>query len=196
MAAPKRTQEQILSDRAMIAHLSMRERLTIRQIAARLGMTHQMVHYDLKAIRRQWQERTQETLDETIAEEIARLDALELELWAAWERSIGKRTETIKEVQEEGVRIPSPDGGERIMGTRRRTRARELISEGVGNVAFIRELHKISQDRRVLLGMEEKQQNVKIMVEREHAFANLDAPPPNIMAEPLALEGFIGPDAG
>ena len=84
MAANKRTLIQIEDDRREIASLYLQGK-TQQAIAERLGMTRQMVGYDLKAIQRRWREDTSRNLDEDKARELAKLDELERTHWQAWE---------------------------------------------------------------------------------------------------------------
>ena len=91
MSAKKRTPIRIEDDRREIACLYLQGK-TQRAIADRLGMTRQMVGYDLKAIQRRWREDTSRNLDEEKARVLAKLDELERTYWQAWEDSLGQIT--------------------------------------------------------------------------------------------------------
>ena len=84
MPAKKRTPIQIEDDRRETASLYLQGK-TQQAIAERLGMTRQMVGYDLKAIQRRWRQDTARDLDEDKAKELAKLDELERTHWQAWE---------------------------------------------------------------------------------------------------------------
>ena len=92
MAATKRNATQIAHDRREIARLYLRERLTQAEIGDRLGMTRQMVTYDLRALRREWLDAGLMDLTEHKARELAKTNELERTYWAAWEQSQEVRT--------------------------------------------------------------------------------------------------------
>ena len=91
MAAKKRTKIQLEDDRREIASLYLQGK-TQQTIADRLGMTRQMVGYDLKVVQRRWREDTSRNLDEDKARELAKLDELERTHWQAWEDSLEQVT--------------------------------------------------------------------------------------------------------
>ena len=86
MAAPKRSKIQIDRDRQEIARLYL-QGVIQADIADRLGMTRQMVGYDLKAIREAWLKSSLSNFNERIAVELAKIDNVEVEYWQAWQRS-------------------------------------------------------------------------------------------------------------
>ncbi len=89
----QRTTEQKLRDYEVIARMVLQGK-TQREIGEALGLTQQQISLDLKAIKAQWIANTQDALIEHLARELAKLDLLELECWAAWERSQGAQTKT------------------------------------------------------------------------------------------------------
>lgn len=102
MAAPKRTPDQVLRDRADITDLYLRgksqgEIADLLTSATKDGVrvrayeiSRAMVKSDLEAVRKVWLARCIEGYDQKQAEELAKIDRIESEAWAAWERSIGK----------------------------------------------------------------------------------------------------------
>jgi len=117
MAAKKRTRIEIERDRLEIARLYLKGDIQA-DIAARLGMTRQMVGYDLKAIRSQWLAASLEAFDQRVATELAKIDNLEIEYWQAWERSTQvKESSTAKVVQDEkGERNEASTKQEQMVG--------------------------------------------------------------------------------
>jgi hypothetical protein len=91
MAATKRNAAQIAANRRDIAHLYLRERLSQAEIGTRLGMTQQMVSYDLRALEREWVKAGLMDLTAHKAAELARINELECTYWDAWEKSLGIR---------------------------------------------------------------------------------------------------------
>jgi IS30 family transposase len=86
------------------------------QIATKLGVSHQQVSYDLKAIRKQYAEATISTRAEYVAEKVQQLRDIEREAWDAWERSKEDKhrdtTETVTTEQSESSDSQeNPDAG-------------------------------------------------------------------------------------
>jgi len=86
MAAPKRTTEQTLNDRRIIAERYLRGDYQA-DIARDLGISQQQVSYDLKVIRAEWLAASVRDFDAAKAQELAKIDQVEVEYWAAWKRS-------------------------------------------------------------------------------------------------------------
>lgn len=68
--------EQLAQRRAQVAALRLMH-YTQKEIADRLGVTQPTISTDLKAVRDEWAERRDEHYTEWVAEELAKLDALE-----------------------------------------------------------------------------------------------------------------------
>lgn len=107
MAATKRTDKQIEEDRTLISkwllqNVSYRE--MIKKLAEHnkaagkdyeIKSTGQIAH-DVKAILKEWQEERKDIIDLVVDRELKKLDVIEAEMWAAWEKSKGgKRTTKI-----------------------------------------------------------------------------------------------------
>lgn len=101
MAAPKRSSAQIDRDRAEIARLYCQGIIQV-EIAQRLDMTQQMVSYDLKAIRQAWRDSAMVDFNEARAEELAKIDTLELTYWEAWRHSCEDAETIVKKQKESG----------------------------------------------------------------------------------------------
>jgi transposase-like protein len=86
MAAPTRTDDQILHHRQIIAERYLRGDYQ-SAIARDLGISQQQVSYDLKAIRAQWLASSVRDFDAAKAQELARVDEVERAAWAGWTRS-------------------------------------------------------------------------------------------------------------
>jgi hypothetical protein len=86
MAATKRTPAQIDADRVEIARRYLRGE-TQAAIAVVLRTTRQMVGYDLAAVIVQWRASSLRDITQAKAEELARINHLEVTYWQAWEDS-------------------------------------------------------------------------------------------------------------
>ena len=60
-------------------------------IGQSLGLTQQMVAYDLAIIHRRWVKENQEDLTKRKFEELAKIDHLEAIYWRAWEASLARQ---------------------------------------------------------------------------------------------------------
>lgn len=96
MSGPKRTPDQIKSDRAEVASRYLKGDRQV-DIAGDLGITQQQISYDLKQIRKAWLESALVDFDQMKALQLARIDNLELEFWEAWERSKESFRKTVTE---------------------------------------------------------------------------------------------------
>jgi len=111
MAPPKRTSFQIDRDRREIADLYLKGH-TQAEIAAYINadknraytLSRQMISYDLIALRKLWLKSSLIDIDEMKANELAKIDHLELEYWDAWKRSQDD-AEEIKELLVEDIGI-------------------------------------------------------------------------------------------
>jgi hypothetical protein len=83
MARPKRTPLQRDLDLVKIQGLYF-EGKTQAEIAVELQITQQQVSYDLKTLQTRWTQQANAKIDEAKAKELAKLDNLEREYWAAW----------------------------------------------------------------------------------------------------------------
>lgn len=92
------------------------------KIGQELGVTQQQVCYDLKIVRQRWLESSLRDFDELKAQELAKIDDVEREFRAAWERSknarqitSSKRKEGKDASTEAGIRKEEQVGDPRFM---------------------------------------------------------------------------------
>ena len=99
MAAPitetEDQREQRLSD---VARLYLQGK-TQTAIGKALGVTQQQICYDLKIVRKRWLDSSIRNFDEARAQELAKIDRVEAEFWAAWNRSQRIKQVTGREAQ-------------------------------------------------------------------------------------------------
>ncbi len=145
MAANKRTRLQIEDNRREIASLYLQGK-TQQVIADRLGMTRQMVGYDLKAIQRRWREDTVRDLDADKVHELAKLDEVERTYWQAWEDSLNEVT---TEATSRTTSARGPTGGGPVAD-----QAAVRPESRQGNPAFLRGVLDCIQRRCKLLGLD------------------------------------------
>jgi hypothetical protein len=101
-----RSPDQIRRDRAEVARLYL-QGWTQADIGARLGLSRQQIGYDLEAVRQEWLRSALVDFDAKKAEELAKIDRLEGEYWAAWEASKKERQSSTTEqtTDAEGERL-------------------------------------------------------------------------------------------
>ncbi len=116
---------------------------TQQAIADHLGMTRQMVGYDLKAIRQEWLQSAIRNFDEARAIELARIDLLERNYWDQWEKSCERVTEQVK------VAEANP-----ITGKPEPTRVTIHESAGLGDVKYLEGVKWCIDRRCKLLGLD------------------------------------------
>jgi len=92
MPGPKRNKDQREQDLAVVAEMYLRGKLQ-QEIAEYLGsvreytLSQQQISSDLRTIRKRWLDSALRDFDELKAQELAKVDHLELTYWDSWDRS-------------------------------------------------------------------------------------------------------------
>jgi hypothetical protein len=142
MAARKRTPFQREEDLVQITRLYLQGR-TQRDIAEVVGVSQGQVNHDLKLIQTRWRESSIMDMNEAKQRELARLDELEREYWAAWEQSKNERTRARQESDGK-----SKDGKPNVV------RATMEKEQRDGNPAFLAGVMSCIERRCKLLGLD------------------------------------------
>ena len=120
-------------------------------IAQVLGVTQAQISFDLKALREIWLASTLRDFDALKAEQLAKIDQVELAAWGAWERSQQPREVSITE-QTEGGEVVGMDGTSQ---PKRPTRKASMRREGQsGDPRFLAVIQKCIDQRCMILGLE------------------------------------------
>ena len=137
--------------RDQVAELYIKTNLTMRQLGEKLGVTAATICSDLMACKEEWARRYAGNIEEKKKVELARIDALELEAWKAWERSAGLHTKTTTK--------ESPAAGKQEAGpyaepatTKEKTIHKEKLN---GDPRYLDQVQKCIEQRRKLLGLDE-----------------------------------------
>lgn len=104
MSAEDRSESQKAKHLAEIASRYLKGE-TQAAIANALGINQSTVSRDLAALRMVWRESATRDFDELVAEQLAKIDALEAEYWQAWQRSVTTK-ETIRNESGENAKGP------------------------------------------------------------------------------------------
>ncbi len=131
----------VLERRRQVAALYLQGK-TQTEIARLLGTTQPRVCLHLKAIRKEWLASCVRDFDEAVAEELAKLNNIEAEAWAAFERSCQPATVTQEKVatNTKGVAV------QRVVGMK------VAAIEGVGDPRFLERVSWCVLTRLRLLG--------------------------------------------
>jgi hypothetical protein len=86
---PRRTTEQREVDLVKLAHGYLRGVLQ-KDMAVEFGVSGVQIHDDIKELHKRWRESQIINFNEAKVIELAKIDAIEQEAWAAWRRTIGK----------------------------------------------------------------------------------------------------------
>ncbi len=141
----------LLQRRRQVAELYLRS-WTQTAIAERLGVTQPTICEDLKRIRQQWRESAIRDFDAAREQELQKLDLVEREAWAAWERS--------QQVQE-STRVTQDGSGKR---------AQKTVEHPVGDPRYLEQVHKCIAARRALLGLDAPTRIAPVMPDGEEPF--------------------------
>ncbi len=109
-------------------------------IALEIGASQPTISDDLKEIRKQWRESAVRDFDMAVTLELQKLDRLEREAWAAWERSQ-------KPAQSAVI---SGDAA----SANANTKTRRATKQQHGDARFLEVVHKCIAQRRALLGLD------------------------------------------
>lgn len=148
---------QIEKRRQDISALYLQQKTQV-EIAVLLGMDQQLVSYDLKAIHARWLKEAVQNLDERKALELQKIDAVEREAWAAWERSQAPRKITLTESTEGGESIL--ENGTRVPKSPLRKASVRREGQG-GDPRFLERIQKCIDQRCAILGVGAQQDALK-----------------------------------
>lgn len=96
MTGPKRTKIKVQQDRMRIARLYLEGKMQV-EIAAELGLSQGQISLDLKAIQKEWREVRFADIDQLKADQLAKIDTVEVEAWSAWRKSQEDRVISLAE---------------------------------------------------------------------------------------------------
>jgi predicted transcriptional regulator len=116
-------------------------------IAASLGMTQPAVSYHLAKVQAQWRASAITAIEDAKARELARIDALEREYWAAWDASKQERTTSTT------ASTTAADAKAETKTGEKRTRAQIQKQQRDGNPAFLAGIQWCVSERAKLLGL-------------------------------------------
>lgn len=186
----KRTKEQQEYDVAFCSNLFLRG-YTYREIADRLNadltarsagytVTFQQVFYDLKQCLIEWKRERMDNIDDYITQELHKLDKIEVELWAEWEKSKECRKRTKNRQSSRPKKITT----EHEIATDYYGYNETTSETSVGNPKFLALLLKVQQRRAKMLGFDSP---VKIDVSGFNSGADDDKPKYDVKAIPPDL---------
>ena len=105
-------------------------------IGQQIGVSQQTVSNDLKAIQNQWRNSSVRDFDAVRDKELEKLDRIERECWAAWERS-----------QKPAQSAVVSNGGDR-------QKTQKTVKEQHGDPRYLEQILKCISSRRALLGLD------------------------------------------
>jgi hypothetical protein len=132
---PKET-AQIAQRRQQVAELYVKGWFQ-SAIARELGVSQPTICQDLKAVYKEWRQSSIRDFDELRERELQKLDLVEREAWAAWQRS--------QEPQESTKVVQDASGG---------NREQQTVANSAGDPRFLEQVHKCIASRRALLGLD------------------------------------------
>lgn len=112
------------------------------EIAAELEVDQATVSRDLKALRAEWMKSALIDINEAKARELAKIDALELEYWAAW-----KRSQENAEVETTKMQGSDPEKPGKLEKQKR-------VEGQVGDPRYLQGIERCIEQRRAILGLD------------------------------------------
>lgn len=113
------------------------------EIATLVGVSQSTVSRDLAVVRKQWLKDAKADYDAKVAEQLAKIDAVELEAWAEWQKSKG-RERTKRAIKRYGAK------GGKTEKTEETTTVETLLPEA----RYLEIIHKCIERRCKLLGLD------------------------------------------
>ena len=116
----RRSTSELIRDRRRIADMYLQGQ-TQTHIAETLGLAQSTISGDISALHREWRKSALIDIDERKAQELAKVDRLEREYWAAWEQScaVGVQVSREKRVGQDAVTqsktVDKPGGDPRFL---------------------------------------------------------------------------------
>ncbi|QDV26342.1 hypothetical protein [Aureliella helgolandensis] len=104
--------------------------LSILEIAEKEGVRRSLIDKDMRYARGIWRKRVEESAEEYLDRELEKLNLIETEAWAAWERSKLSTLETMREKGEDG-----------------KVKRRRVVRQNYGDPRFLDQARKIVDDR-------------------------------------------------
>jgi hypothetical protein len=123
---------------------------TQHEIGTLVGLSQSQVSRNLKTLQRRWRDAAVRNVDDRKAEELAKIDALEREYWAAWERSKTEKT-TTRAAKRDMAIPPGPHGNPRV-GTV--TEASRTEEESIGDPRYLAGVQWCITKRCDILGLD------------------------------------------
>lgn len=146
--AKTRSKIQRESDRARIAELRLKH-WTQQEIANFLEIDVSTVCRDLKSIEQQWKESALRDFDLDRSMELDRINLLEKEYWAAWQRSCEQKETSIREQLRNA--IASQEG--EVAAGNGRVKSTLRVERRDGDAAFLNGILKCIELRSQILGL-------------------------------------------
>lgn len=152
MAKNKRTEMQILKDKALVSELLLKGKgpteiaLAVNRRRA-YNLTESQIRYDIKRIQREWQKKYLDNYDGMRAQELARIDRLEEEYWEAWSRSRRLKKKVVKSES-------SMSGTGNFEGAQDQSSKKEHLERTAGNEKFLTGIKWCIDKRCEILGLD------------------------------------------
>jgi len=137
------------------------------EIAQHLEVAQSTISKDVQHVRRQWEKSALRNFDQLRAQEVHKLDFVEREAWAAWERS----------------QKPSQSAVVTDQGGATGQRTRKSLKHQIGDPRFLDQVNKCVAQRRALMGLdalpnltpEGREDAASLEIRRERVIALLTA---------------------
>lgn len=148
---------------------------TIKQIkdeinTAREGryqLSYEQVYKDIQNIHARWIDSYLVNFDQAKAKELAHIDAVEQEYWAAWRRS----QEKIEEVESESIKDQQ---GKAESGGYQRTRVKKKEIKRDGSEAYLKGVQWCIEQRCKIMGLLQSTQNINVNWRKEAEANGID----------------------
>lgn len=128
-------------------------------IAAELGVAIHIIYEDMERVRDAWLNLATRSYDQQVAEEIAKINRIEVAAWSAWDASIGNVVKERSKIEADPVLSPDSKPTSRVV-------SREVTQERKnGDPKYLEVALKCASDRIKLLGLNQPSRHVHLNIE-------------------------------
>jgi hypothetical protein len=147
----------------IIAERTLRQQGTQSEIGRDLGLGQASVSRDLAAVRKSWEERKNEAIDQLKSEKIAEWELLKKTCWEAYLKSCDPREKTSQKKTSQKLLVePSPTAGStQIPGSRSQARSEGVVSieeTPEGDPRFLQILGYAIEQQQAIMGIKPPEQ--------------------------------------
>jgi hypothetical protein len=170
VAAPKRSDAERNRDLHIVAEMYTKG-YTLRAIGETIGVSLGQVQYDLGKIREEWKTSAIADYETRVAIELQKLDRLETQAWAGWERSLLDSEETSTTYKKSRPKVRR--GKKSIPGRMQQTEKVAKVKGQAGNPQFLQVVRGCIERRCAILGIDQPKKIAPVKMDEDGKWVSI-----------------------